>query len=511
MPDKGDPDYYVSQPLLLNGVLPVNAKIYPETGKVDVDSTSGGALGIGFYYLDRDGNGNWTLDSGSPRGDVFFYHYNSALKQNGKDEITRDEFNDLVDTKFQEQLNEVSAVSTNNCDNYTSTAMCHARRENHFKNGIAFATNPTTNEKNDANGKPIPNTQAAVDPDNTTPTQPGTDPNNTTPNDDTDPTTPPANWEPYEGVDPIPDYDGTGDPDAGRDLRYPLKHASMYDFIQIYPMKYIPSMGSGGKVAGTDSLSKGASHYFSMVDERYKEEKAGSVIFLPMIPADETTSTGWGEERLNAIQKEFGMAASQAIAGAATSGDLKEWAEGVGGSLMNAANRLLSDQPGLRQFITAHFAGKAVGANLLGRSGVAINPNLELLFSGPALRTFRYSFRFTPREELEAKEIRDIIKVFKKGMAPRRTASHMFLNVPYVWSIKYIWNSSGMNGKQHPYLNKIKTCALRSFNVQYMPDNSYMTYHGSGSMTSYNVTMEFGELEPIYNNDINMTINDMGY
>ena len=44
-----------------------------------------------------------------------------------------------------------------------------------------------------------------------------------------------------------------------------------------------------------------------------------------------------------------------------------------------------------------------------------------------------------------------------------------------------------------------------------MPDNSYMTYHQGGSMTAYNVTMEFGELEPIYNNDIVMGNDDMGY
>ncbi len=32
-----------------------------------------------------------------------------------------------------------------------------------------------------------------------------------------------------------------------------------------------------------------------------------------------------------------------------------------------------------------------------------------------------------------------------------------------------------------------------------------------GSMTSYQVSMEFGELEPIYNQDIEMDEKDMGY
>jgi len=353
-------------------------------------------------------------------------------------------------------------------------------------------------------------TTATIDPNQSNPTQPGAE----------DQEDKPGDYKTYEGVKPITDYDGTGDPWAVRDgttikdLRYPLKHTDLYDFIQIFPMKYTPSIQG----AGTNELAFDASKSFSMVNDRYyTQEKAGSTIFLPMIPASETTSTGWGGEEINAIQKEFGIAASKMIGSAGPDGapSIQEWVKGAGGSLMEATNRLLKGNEGLHQYITAYFAGKAVSANILGRSGVAINPNLELLFSGPGLRSFSYNFRFTPREELEAQEIRDIIKVFKKGMAPRRTEGHMFLNVPNVWSIKYIHNSQNKNTEVHPYLNKIKTCALKSFNVNYMPDGSYMTYAGSGvgkgSMTSYQVSMEFGELEPIYNNDIDMTKDDMGY
>ncbi len=109
-------------------------------------------------------------------------------------------------------------------------------------------------------------------------------------------------------------------------------------------------------------------------------------------------------------------------------------------------------------------------------------------------------------------------------MAPRRTKGDIFLDVPYVWQLEYIRGGTKDDvdsGKQHPYLNKIKPCALKSFNVNYMPEGSYMTYGGSGgpdkedgddgSMTSYQVSMEFGELEPIYNNDIEMDEKDMGY
>ena len=110
---------------------------------------------------------------------------------------------------------------------------------------------------------------------------------------------------------------------------------------------------------------------------------------------------------------------------------------------------------------------------------------------------FNYNFRFTPRTDSEAETVRTIIKVFKKTMAPKRRGK-VFLSVPAVYKIKYVYNSER---KDHPFLNKIKPCALSGFNVQYAPDGSYMTYE-DGSMTSYNVSMTFKELEPIYNDDI---------
>ena len=56
----------------------------------------------------------------------------------------------------------------------------------------------------------------------------------------------------------------------------------------------------------------------------------------------------------------------------------------------------------------------------------------------------------------------------------------------------------------------MKTCACTNFTVGYAPDGSYMTYD-DGSMTSYTVNMSFGELNPIYADDIDESSNDMGF
>jgi hypothetical protein len=173
-------------------------------------------------------------------------------------------------------------------------------------------------------------------------------------------------------------------------------------------------------------------------------------------------------------------------------------------TLRSAAGQALNDIT--EADILSYFAGQAVGANIFTRStGKVINPNLELLFRGPQLRSFNYSFRFTPRDPDEAKTVKAIIKHFKKHMAVKRSNAGLFLKTPDVFKLQYIY----LNGDQHRFLNKIKPCALTNFNVDYTPDGSYMTYK-DGSMTSYSVTMQFSELAPIYEDNYDNS-DDMGF
>ena len=284
-------------------------------------------------------------------------------------------------------------------------------------------------------------------------------------------------------------------------LRYPINQSSEnYDFIKIQAFRYVPDINiertttttrKDGKVTSSDKYDvelQGAGRRIT--------ETVGPQIFLPMTPTiSETNNIGWGEDRLNPIQRQFGAAAIGSINDIASG----NFSSAIGKQI--EAARELTGGSGLGPFISAYFAGQAVGANLLGRAGLVVNPNLELLFTGPKLRSFKYDFTFTPRDPREASEIREIIKVFKKTMAVKRAKGNLFLKPPDIYKIKYVFNGGEFNDeKEHPFLNKIKPCALTSFNVNYAPDGSYMTYQ-NGSMTSYQVSMVFDELEPIYSDD----------
>ena len=127
-----------------------------------------------------------------------------------------------------------------------------------------------------------------------------------------------------------------------------------------------------------------------------------------------------------------------------------------------------------------------------------INPNLELLFSGPNLRSFNFNFTLTPRDPEEAGIVRRMVRAMKRNMTPQRTTEALFLKSPRIFELEYIF---GDTNREHPFMNKFKPCACTAFTVNYTPDGSYMTYRGEPSMTSYQIAMSFGEIEPIYSDE----------
>ena len=281
-------------------------------------------------------------------------------------------------------------------------------------------------------------------------------------------------------------------------MRYPIIPPPFgYDHIKISAYTYVEA-----------GLNKQQAETTKDLKSRFTDHK-GDVV-LPMQPnLSETNSVDWGGDKINALQL---AAAGVAMEGITKIGnlDIVGALKGMVDKAGEEINAALGD-PETKQAVAAYFAGQAVGANVLTRAtGTVINPNLELLFSGPRLRTFNFNFTLTPRSDDEAIMIRKIIRFFKLTSAPIISSSGNFLETPCVYTLQYIFDDEAGEA-QHPYLNKFKPCALTQFDVNYTPDGSYSTYK-TGSMTSYSIRMAFGELQPIYAGDhINSSENDMGF
>jgi len=234
-----------------------------------------------------------------------------------------------------------------------------------------------------------------------------------------------------------------------------------------------------------------------VINRTFINDIIGSVT-LPVQPSiTDNNTVDWSGGTLNAIQA-YAAAAGINLIG---SNDVADLGTQVGTILGQIAKEITTNGDNA-QALKVFFAQEAVGIqNLLSRtSGAILNPNLELLFNGPSLRPFSFTFRLSPRDESEANQVRQIIRFFKQGMSVKTSSSNIFLQSPNIFRIRYLTRDG--KESEHPSINRIKRCALLSCDVDYTPDGTYMTYNDPRrTMTSYGMTLRFSELEPIYEDD----------
>ena len=260
----------------------------------------------------------------------------------------------------------------------------------------------------------------------------------------------------------------------GEGIVYPLGLGnSKQDIITFNMLKYEPKKFQGLGFSERNSL----------------RNSIGSVILPVPGGIQDANSVNWGSSDMNPLEIAL---ASMSL------GFITEGGQGLVDASKSVAEGAKAGAGDAKTAIAAAFASQATGArDLLTRTtGAIINPNMELLFKGPQLRPFTFTFKMSARSQDEAKNIIKIIRFFKQGMAPIHSASNIFLKSPHTFRIQY-----KLRGEtDHPYIGKIKECALQSCGVQYTPEGTYATYH-DGVMASYQMTLTFSELEPVFNND----------
>jgi len=232
--------------------------------------------------------------------------------------------------------------------------------------------------------------------------------------------------------------------------------------------------------------------------ERTFSNTIGTVILPIPSGISDTNACNWNQDDMNAKKVEE----ANIILSGATGGG-----EGAANAAENTVSKLSSNTSDVAKAFLSAIAG---GGGLLTRTtGNVINPNLELLFQSPTLRTFGFTFKMSARSEPEAKTIIAILRFFKQGMSAQRSKSNLFLKTPHTFGIRYMHR--GQTGEEHKYIGKIKECALTSFTVNYTPEGQYATFY-DGPMVSYEMQMQFQELEPIFNDDYGKDdFNEIGF
>ena len=147
----------------------------------------------------------------------------------------------------------------------------------------------------------------------------------------------------------------------------------------------------------------------------------------------------------------------------------------------------------LIETFTAAEGGYELANKIFGRSA---NPYLEVLYGGPQLRTFNYSFKFAPKNTTERDNVQKIIQMFKFHSAPEtRGASSMFLTLPSEFDIHYMYQAEDGVANENAYFPKIATCVLQSVNTNYTPTG--VKTHADGSPVTIQMDLSFLETEMI--------------
>jgi hypothetical protein len=318
-----------------------------------------------------------------------------------------------------------------------------------------------------------------------------------------------------------------------KNLKYPIDadYGNTQDYIQINQFTY---QATSPKIlfGGSDSITEFGSILESGLKMGTPKEKVVGLVKLPM-PNDLTDSNNvaWGEDQLNAI-----TAAAATLASGGVSGGLKileDIAKGDQNLLQGLSQALTGTREGLGKAVgqartafennpDAELLGRSVlGSGLLNLAGFGLSPeailargagiipnsNLQLLFNAPTLRAFRFNWKMSPRSQEEAIRINNIIRFFKQGMAVKKRknsgpgGASYFLATPNVFDISFRTSKTNqeINNRNNSVL-RMKTCACVGAAVNYTPQGMWNAYE-KGQPTSSILSLQFKELEPVYNTD----------
>ena len=332
---------------------------------------------------------------------------------------------------------------------------------------------------------------------------------------------------------------------GGRVLQYPIDlDTDVQDYFEIQVFKYRPAgelpqlnttnQGQNYNADGQRIDARGA--YASRSNLRgnrqnFRLQDLQSTIQIPIPPSIKD---------MNMV--DFGGGTMSGLAGAAFSpvvqaflnrtGDITQFSgenptirsealnflrniRGVTGGAIGAVRQALSNPEykrvkslsAIAQALAAGGINVDVNQAITRVSGAVRNPNFELLFKGPSLRSFSFTIRLTPRDPDESKRVRMIIRVLKQHSAVKRNAgvfdssaqSNFLLGTPDVFKLRYIKARTQRDIKG---LNKFKTCALNSISVDYTGEaGRFAAYEEDSQPVTTLITLNFTELVPLYDED----------
>jgi hypothetical protein len=230
-----------------------------------------------------------------------------------------------------------------------------------------------------------------------------------------------------------------------------------------------------------------------------------SNIYLP-IPQNLMTAyrADYEQAELGAIGRRRGSDAAGGDFAGAFSG------ENIGGGALNLLSQALTSGG------AGAIAGSAIGgkfgstlAGLLGGTaftqaakgamvgaGIARNPHMAQVFRNVGFRSHSFSYKFSPKNLAESRELKNIVRNFKIAMHPKYLVGNHFFDYPLQFDIDVL---DGNN----EFLFDIGPSVLTDLQFDPTPNGPYFHYEsGQKIPVAVNLTMTFTELSIVTQKEI---------
>ena len=189
-----------------------------------------------------------------------------------------------------------------------------------------------------------------------------------------------------------------------------------------------------------------------------------------------------------------------------TTAQIKALIDNVGGSyseegIFNAMSSALSSGGGLGASMALQhviprtpFIGEDLAGSISTGLGVSPNPKKEQMFQNMDFINFQLEFLFSPRNESEAKSVKDIIHQFKYHMHPEfaqmgdSDMGGFLYRYPSEFDIIYYYDD-----KINQNIHRHSTSILVDMNINYSPNGVYSVFP-NGLPTQTQVILSFREL-----------------
>ena len=135
---------------------------------------------------------------------------------------------------------------------------------------------------------------------------------------------------------------------------------------------------------------------------------------------------------------------------------------------------------------------------------MTVNPNIRTLFQGVNVREFTFQFKLIPTSPQEARNIQDIIKLFRTELYPKAfdvpigqlgVDAKLGFNFPNAFKIRFQFK-----GVENQNLPQIKECFLRNISTTINPTGG--GFQVDGKPNEIDMTLQFVENQTLDKDDI---------